>query len=625
MLAEAADVQGHKADDANYWQLLGAKLLSVLLFAAAGTGRSMADVARWVDVQDVDDVAQALMEIGNQQALDAWAACTSRPDNTMGSVYGTAETLLDVFGDPTIAASAEGCDLDIDELLTGANNTLYLYAPASEQERLRPLFELLVSVVIYKAEQLAAAQPGGMLDPRLFVCLDEAGNCAAIKKLPQLATTGRGQGIQLLTIWHDEAQLQHRYGHRASTVLNGHRAKLLLSGQADPASLELASKLVGDEAVIQTSETTGGDGRASLTESTAYRRLLPPEALRQLKPRRALLVYGHLPPVRIRLRPWFRSRRLVTLAMAVDAAVPHPAMRSTTWPPSRCCGRPTRARRPPDAAPSPTLTGNGTRPVSPARRPATPASGPAASGRWRGVPAGPGHPAAGGGRGRGHRLLLLCGLGHLAVRPGGPGRLQLVAGRRRPGGGRRAGHLRHVPDRQPLPPRRQGRRLWLAAGQLRHPGLDRRQRRPRPTQPGRPGHRRRHPPGRAGHAGRPQGRRRRGHPPGRPGRRPETARARSSQPGQLPQATTVRRSRPHRQPGHRGGGLGSQRRALPAGPEPTDGRHGRGAAAGRLCPTAAGRPALDGPHPGRGRRLWPQQRRQPSCNASAHRLRSDTR
>jgi type IV secretion system protein VirD4 len=326
MLAEAADVQGHKADDANYWQLLGAKLLSVLLFAAAGTGRSMADVARWVDVQDVDDVAQALMEIGNQQALDAWAACTSRPDNTMGSVYGTAETLLDVFGDPVIAASAEGCDLDLDELLTGANNTLYLYAPASEQERLRPLFELLVSVVIFKAEQLAAAQPGGMLDPRLFVCLDEAGNCAAIKKLPQLATTGRGQGIQLLTIWHDEAQLQHRYGHRASTVLNGHRAKLLLSGQADPASLELASKLVGDEAVTQTSETTGGDGRSSLTESVAYRRLLPPEALRQLKPRRALLVYGHLPPVRIRLRPWFRSRRLVSLAMAVDAAVPHPAM-----------------------------------------------------------------------------------------------------------------------------------------------------------------------------------------------------------------------------------------------------------------------------------------------------------
>jgi hypothetical protein len=69
-----------------------------------------------------------------------------------------------------------------------------------------------------------------------------------------------------------------------------------------------------------------GDGRASLTQSTAYRRLLPPEALRQLKPRRGLLVYGHLPPVQIRLRPWFRSHRLATLAIALDAAVPHPAM-----------------------------------------------------------------------------------------------------------------------------------------------------------------------------------------------------------------------------------------------------------------------------------------------------------
>ena len=326
MLADAADIGGHRAEDANYWQLLGAKLLSVLLFAAAGTGRTMADVARWVDVQDVDDVAQALMEIGNQQALDAWAACTSRPDNTMGSVYGTAETLLDVYGDPSIAASAEGCDLDIDELLTGANNTLYLYAPASEQERLRPLFELLVV--------------GGDLQGRA------AGRRPTRRHARPAVVRVPGRGRQLRG--HQEAppagHHRPRPGHPAADHLARrgpapaplrpprlHRAEWASGqaaavGQADPASLELASKLVGDEAVTQTSETTGGDGRASLTESTAYRRLLPPEALRQLKPRRALLVYGHLPPVRIRLRPWFRSRRLVTLAMAVDAAVPHPAM-----------------------------------------------------------------------------------------------------------------------------------------------------------------------------------------------------------------------------------------------------------------------------------------------------------
>jgi type IV secretion system protein VirD4 len=326
--AEAADISGLKQDDANYWTALGAKLLAVLLYAAAGTGRTMADVARWVDTQDYTEVDQALEELGDNMAADAWAACKARPDNTRGSVFGTAETLLDVFGDPAVVASAEGCDLDVDGLLDGPN-TLYLYAPANEQARLRPLFELLLGVVITAAEEHAARQPDGMLRNRLLLDLDEAGNCAALSKLPELATTARGQGIQLLTVWHDEAQLAWRYGKRAATVLNAHRAKLFLSGQADLASLDLASRLIGDQALTQTSHTSGEAGRASVTASTTWRRLVPAEALRQLKPGRAVLLYGHLPPARLRLRAWFRDRHLRTLATDIpggqQAGVPQHA------------------------------------------------------------------------------------------------------------------------------------------------------------------------------------------------------------------------------------------------------------------------------------------------------------
>jgi type IV secretion system protein VirD4 len=332
-LAEAADVSGLREQDANYWTLLGAKLLGVLLFAAARSDRTMTDVARWVDVQDRDEVTEALEQAGDPMALDAWSACTARPDNTLGSVYGTAETLLDVFADPIIAASAEGCDLDVDALLSGAN-TLYLYAPANEQGRLRPLFELLVSTVITRAEELAARHPDGMLEPRLLVCLDEAGNCAALAKLPELATTARGQGIQLVTIWHDLGQLQHRYGRRATTVLNGHRAKLFLSGQADVDSLELASKLIGDQAVTHTSHTAAADGRASSTASLTWRRMVPMEVLRQLRPREGVLLYGHLPPARVRLRAWFRNPRLRRLALrAAPAYPPIPQHAHTGYPP----------------------------------------------------------------------------------------------------------------------------------------------------------------------------------------------------------------------------------------------------------------------------------------------------
>jgi type IV secretory pathway TraG/TraD family ATPase VirD4 len=42
-----------------------------------------------------------------------------------------------------------------------------------------------------------------------------------------------------VTVWHDKSQLEARYGTKASTILNNHRAKLFLSGLADLSALEL--------------------------------------------------------------------------------------------------------------------------------------------------------------------------------------------------------------------------------------------------------------------------------------------------------------------------------------------------------------------------------------------------
>jgi TraM recognition site of TraD and TraG len=161
------------------------------------------------------------------------------------------------------------------------------------------------ALAVRPAAGIAADRPGGMLDPRLLG-LDEAGNIAAIPDLPELATTGRGQGIQLLSIFHDLGQVHHRYGKQAATVLNGHRAKLFLSGQADTSSLKLAAELLGETMVTETS-ISSGDARRSRTASVRRRPLAPPARLRQLRPPHAVLVYGHLPPVRVRLRAWWRT------------------------------------------------------------------------------------------------------------------------------------------------------------------------------------------------------------------------------------------------------------------------------------------------------------------------------
>jgi type IV secretion system protein VirD4 len=297
--------------DGDFWYATAAKLLAPLLLAAASSGRTMADVVRWIDEQESDEVVDALDSAGQWEALQALRATWGRDERQRSAVYTTAETIVEVFADPAVAASATPGPDDIDpvRLLDGAD-TLYLCAPAHEQRRLRPLFSGLVTRVIEAAYERAGRQ-GHPLDPPLLVVLDEAANVAPLTELDVLASTAAGHGIQLVTVWQDLAQLTARYGQKAGTVVNNHRAKLFLSGIADPATLEHASTLIG-EAERETASTTADRGRSatSTTRALTYRRLAPADSLRRMEPGTGVLISGHLPPVRLSLRPWYRHREL---------------------------------------------------------------------------------------------------------------------------------------------------------------------------------------------------------------------------------------------------------------------------------------------------------------------------
>jgi len=328
-LAETAKADGTTADG-EFWYATASKLLAPLLFAAARDGRTMADVVRWVDTQDSGEVSLILEQAGVAEALDAARASWCRDDRTRSSVYTTAETILAPFADADADAGAgagaradAGADARADARadagaarrgapgdafdppdLFGGVHTLYLCAPAHDQRRLRGYFSALTQQVLSYGFA-CATRSGKPLDPPLLVVLDEAAHIAPLPELDGLAATCASHGIQLVTVWQDLAQVRARYGSRAPTVLNNHRAKVFLPGVADPDTLEYASRLIGDEEVALPSVTRDASGGRSTTSSRAPRRLLPPEDLRCLRRGHAVLVYGTLPPARLRLRPWF--------------------------------------------------------------------------------------------------------------------------------------------------------------------------------------------------------------------------------------------------------------------------------------------------------------------------------
>jgi type IV secretion system protein VirD4 len=221
---------------------------------------------------------------------------------------------------------SQASDIDVDAFLDGGRHTLYLSSTVREQRRLRPLFVALIQAVVQAAYERAAAC-GRPLDPPLLLVLDEAANIAPLPDLDVLASTGVGHGVQLLTVLQDLAQAHDRWGRdRAETIVNNHRAKVIGSGTSDPRTLQWLARLLGDEERDQHSSTTG-DGRNTVTRSVTYRSLAPANLVRQGRPGSAVLIHGHLPPAWIRLRPWFKDRRLRALVRGHQTRL---AMRPTS-------------------------------------------------------------------------------------------------------------------------------------------------------------------------------------------------------------------------------------------------------------------------------------------------------
>jgi type IV secretory pathway TraG/TraD family ATPase VirD4 len=201
------------------------------------------------------------------------------------------------------------------------SGTLYLVAPAEDAERCRPLFSALLMSLLRRATAKARVQ-GGVLSPRLLVALDEAANFARIPRLAGYASSGPGQGIQLLLCYHDLAQIEAGYGHdEARTVWNNCRARLLLPGQGDIRTLELFSRGIGDETRLY--RALQSDSRfSSSTEQRIGKPLASVDELRRMSD--AVLVYANAPPARLELRRWDQVpawRQLV-------GPLPRPAIRA---------------------------------------------------------------------------------------------------------------------------------------------------------------------------------------------------------------------------------------------------------------------------------------------------------
>jgi type IV secretion system protein VirD4 len=315
-------VVGKGITDGEHWRAGAAVLLRGMFHAAAVTGLDLLHVRRWLATQNVRDPARLLRD-GNSPAA-GWAddleGMTQLGDRERGSFFSVARTCLDATAEPRVLASTTGPGLDIDTFLR-TGSTLYIVGPSHYQAVLAPLVVGLVDAIAQRAAELAAVSPGGRLDPRLLLALDEVANIAPLESLPSLVSEGGGRGI--VTVWAAQslAQLRARYGaDLQQAILTASTAKLVYGGMSNGNDLRDISGWAGEYREAQVTYYSGGGdvtrspaqpgrlvgddgGGRQHAVGSLYRPVLPVEALQQLPPLHAWLFYRSDSPLLVETRP----------------------------------------------------------------------------------------------------------------------------------------------------------------------------------------------------------------------------------------------------------------------------------------------------------------------------------
>jgi type IV secretory pathway TraG/TraD family ATPase VirD4 len=303
--------RGHSRGDSDWghWRDAAQRLVAVAFYAGARLNAPIAQVRAWVDDSSGQSLHDALIAVQDADpiAFEVFQSIQNRPEIERGSCYSSAQRVLSIFMERKVAESASGFEFDPADFLLEGENTLYVSAPLHQMGRLQALFVGLIENILQAAAEIAQASPSGRLPRPLLMMLDECANVAPIDVMPNYLATGNSQGISMIAIFNDLAQVRDRYGELAETIVNNSRAKLFLSGISDLSTLELASELIGEGRCRSFTHNMGGDASEY---SYGYRSLVASDVARQLRPGHGLLIYHYLRPMSLGLRPWFRSHIL---------------------------------------------------------------------------------------------------------------------------------------------------------------------------------------------------------------------------------------------------------------------------------------------------------------------------
>jgi type IV secretory pathway TraG/TraD family ATPase VirD4 len=321
-----ADARHSGVENANFWRTQAVSATRGLLHAAALDSRPAADLFRWSHAAGAAKEAVTILSShpqaspGWDRALDAIMATDPR---TRDSVWGMVANAFAPLADPAVlAAVTPEAGREFDPLaFLALRGTIYLIGTAEDGARATAtLVAALIEDLVDAARRLAARSHRQRLDPPLALLLDEAANYP-LRALPSLMSEGGGSGITTMAVLQSLAQARDRWGTEAARAIwDAAIVKIVMGGSSDADDLADLSRLVGERAVREWSETRHGSRTdRSISSTIRYRPILEPAQLRVLEFGTGLLLLRSAPPAIVTLTPWTDRPDAKSLRAAQDA------------------------------------------------------------------------------------------------------------------------------------------------------------------------------------------------------------------------------------------------------------------------------------------------------------------
>ncbi|WP_435286346.1 type IV secretory system conjugative DNA transfer family protein [Streptomyces bacillaris] len=309
----AASASGEAMENASFWEGHSFMVLSCYLMAAGLKGYDLTRVRAWV-TDSTNREPLEILEAHPELVPAGWARSLSQmrnaPEKTRDSVYLTLIRSFEFMSLPQvldIVSPRPGQQrFDVADFLR-SRGTLYLMGRDQPYGSVAPLFTALVGEIYEAAYLEADNSPGGRMDPYVRFVLDEA---AVICPLPlhKWSADAGGRNIQLLVSVQSPSQLRERWGHNGAQTIMNNSVRVALGGLSIPQDLEELSLLCGEKDEEVASSSATDEDKKSRNVSVRRVRIMPQDAIRQMKEGTGLVFYRHLPPIRYAFTPvWQRK------------------------------------------------------------------------------------------------------------------------------------------------------------------------------------------------------------------------------------------------------------------------------------------------------------------------------